>query len=88
MGKVGPVAMRDMLMLQVPFLIAAALTKLGHDLVLRDWLGLQGIAMIAASATLAYALATGGQAMLTDGRARLRESADLISALVRRRVAP
>lgn len=87
MGRVGPVRMRDMLVLQMPFVIAGAATKGVHDLVLRDGLGLTRVAMIAASVAVAYALALAAQALVPAGRRHLAETTELLGRLARRRVA-
>ena len=84
-AKVGPVTAADLAMLQFPLLAAAAVTKLIHDLLLRPGFGLSGMAMIACTVLLSYALAAVSQVLFAAGRTRLAEALDLSARAARLR---
>ena len=77
-GRIGPVRLRDMLALQAPVTGAAALAILLTRMVLRSQLGLHGIALIVAAATLSYGITLGLMLLSGANRRRLRAGASLV----------
>lgn len=68
--RIGPVRMRDLLLLQLPLTVAAALLAgVVHGLRMT---GLEGIGLILCSGVLAYAIALATLASYADGRAILK----------------
>ncbi|MBP6366716.1 MAG: lipopolysaccharide biosynthesis protein [Nitrosomonas sp.] len=88
MGKTGPVKTSEYLKLQLPSLIAAGLTWLVAEYLLRGVWVMDGIPFILATGLVSYVLAALAFSSIALGRATLKDSWNLLSKvpnLVRRR---
>lgn len=84
-GRLGPVRFGDMVAAQVPLLVAAGLTWLSVQYLLREYL--QGIGLIIVAMGLSYVLSTLMIALLPSGRAFLRDAGRRASSFLTRRIA-
>jgi len=83
LGRIGPVRMRDFVVVQAPLLVAAALTILAyHALIAGAW-GLHGLPAILTTVAVSYALALAAVRLAPGGRQRLHESLDLLRHVLR-----
>jgi O-antigen/teichoic acid export membrane protein len=84
LARVGPVTVLDMIGLQGPLLVAAGLTALTTDVLLRQQYGLTGIYLIVPAIAVSYVLAIAMMAMVPRNRIALRETVSLCMQLSRR----
>ena len=84
-GRQGPVRMQDFYGLLAPFLVAALATLAVHTVLVRHMLHLHGIAAIAVTVTLSYALTIAALRLSPGGRAKLDDSLGLVMQLARMR---
>jgi O-antigen/teichoic acid export membrane protein len=82
--RVGPVTALDLVRLQAPLLVAAGLTALISNKVLRERYGVDGMYLIAATILLSYGLAAAIMASLPRSRAVLQETFSLFRQLGRK----
>jgi O-antigen/teichoic acid export membrane protein len=81
LGRIGPVQTADFWRLQAPLFLAGAVTWLLHRALIAD--RLHGLAAIAVTVTLSYALALIAVRVAPGGRERLAESLDLLGHILR-----
>lgn len=83
LGRVGPVRMADFWRIQAPLFLAGAVTWMLHRALIGGVWGLHGLAAIAATVVLSYALALISVRVAPGGRERLAESLDLLGHILR-----
>jgi O-antigen/teichoic acid export membrane protein len=81
LGRIGPVRTSDFWLLQTPLFLAGAVTWLIHRTLLAG--SLHGLAAIAVTTALSYALALLAVRVAPGGRERLAESLDLLGQILR-----